>query len=95
MGSNFIQKHVDADTVRVLGKIMRITALIFVGIVVIAGAVLALDLHGLVWASTNYWPIFLSLFFPFAVGMVLVLIVSVWVVARAATIYASKQSLRP
>lgn len=94
MGTDFIQTHIDADTVRVLGKAAHLCALVFVGIVILAGAVLALDLHGLVWASTNYWPVFLSLLFPFVTGMMLFLLVAAWLLARAATIYVSKRQLQ-
>jgi hypothetical protein len=91
MGSEFIQDHVDADTVHYLKQAMRISARAFLGAVLVGSSVIALKFKGYLWAPANGWPVFLAMFVMIACGMWLGLVVSAWLQVRAAVIYVSRQ----
>lgn len=79
-----IGAYIDADTVNRFGRVARSLAIALLVTVSLAIGVRYANGHLALWRPSNAWPMFLSRFFPIAVGLMLTVTTMLWLLLRAA-----------
>lgn len=86
-----IGAYIKAETVTRLARlVLGLAITLFVTLIVSAG-VRYVDVHTSMWQPANYWPIYLSVFCPIVVGLLLLVTTAVWLFVRTARINACKK----
>jgi hypothetical protein len=79
-----IGAYVDAETVSRLGRAVRALFVALCVTLALSASMRYVNVHLAIWRPSNDWPIFLSRFFPIAVGLMLALTTALWLILWAA-----------